>query len=113
MYLYLITVIVSLLSSIRLLQIFFNTHISCALIHFMFCSQIVFFSENRKFLYYDDDRIKGAYKDFQPPTKKMLLYFKNFSELMVELDRADNGSRAYFQVYNKMCDMHNRPHQNG
>ena len=79
----------------------------------MFCSQIVFFSENRKFLYYDDDRIKGAYKDFQQPTKKMLLYFKNFSELMVELDRADNGSRAYFQVYNKMCDMYNRPHQNG
>jgi len=56
-----------------------------------------YFSTNRKFLYYDDDRIKGAYKDFQPPTKKMLLYFKNFSELMAELDRADNGSRAYFQ----------------
>ena len=60
--------------------------------------RIFFFSGNRKFLYFDDDRIKGAYKDWNPPTNKMLLYFKNFSELMEELDKADNGSRAYFQV---------------
>lgn len=55
-------------------------------------------SHNRKFLYYDDDRIKGAYKDFKPPTKQRVLYFSNFTKLIKELERADNGSRAYFQV---------------
>lgn len=56
-----------------------------------------YFSENRTFLYYSVDRIKGAFKDFNPPTKRMLLYFKNFSEIMEDLQKADNGSRAYFQ----------------
>ena len=55
-------------------------------------------SHTRRFLYYDDDRIKGAYKDFKPPTKQTLLYFSNFTKLIKELERADNGSRAYFQV---------------
>jgi len=56
-----------------------------------------YISDNRKFLYYDDDRIKGAYKDFKPPTKQRLLRFSNFTKLIKELERANNGSRAYFQ----------------
>lgn len=56
-----------------------------------------YISPNRTFLYYDDDRIKGAYKDFKPPTKQRLLYFSNFTKLIKELESADNGSRAYFQ----------------
>lgn len=60
-----------------------------------------YISETRKFLYFDDDLIKGAYKDFKPPTTKRLLYFSNFTMLMKELEKADNGSRAYFQVWYK------------
>lgn len=56
-----------------------------------------YFSKDRIFLYYDDDRIKGAFKEWHPPTKRMLMYFTNFSELMDELETANNGSRAYFQ----------------
>ena len=54
-----------------------------------------YISPNRTFLYYDNDIIKGAYKDFKPPTKQRLLYF---TKLIKELESADNGSRAYFQV---------------
>ncbi|KAL9961291.1 hypothetical protein ACROYT_G030203 [Oculina patagonica] len=56
-----------------------------------------YISQTRKFLYYDGDLIKGAYKDFKPPTTKQLLYFSNFTTLMKELEKANNGSRAYFQ----------------
>lgn len=56
-----------------------------------------YFSKNRKFLYYDEDKLTGAFKEWNPPTKKMFVYFKNFSKLMEELEEADNGSRAYFQ----------------
>lgn len=57
-----------------------------------------YFFVNRKFLYYDEDKLTGAFKEWNPPTKKMFVYFKNFSKLMEELEEADNGSRAYFQV---------------
>ena len=56
------------------------------------------FFVNRKFLYYDEDKLTGAFKEWNPPTKKMFVYFKRFSKLMEELEEADNGSRAYFQV---------------
>lgn len=58
---------------------------------------VAYFSKTRKFLYYDDNRIKGVFKDFVPPTEKLLLYFQNFSRLVEDLEKADNGSRAYFQ----------------
>ena len=67
-----------------------------------------YISSNRKFLYYDDDRIKGAYKDFKPPTRQRLLYFNNFTKLIKELEGADNGSRAYFQVKYLQENMNNK-----
>lgn len=60
-----------------------------------------YFSKDRIFLYFDDDRIKGAFKEWHPPTKRMLMYFTNFSELMDELETANNGSRAYFQIFGR------------
>lgn len=59
---------------------------------------MVYILFNRKFFYYDDDRIKGVYKDFKFLIRQRLLYFSNFMKLIKELDRVDNGSWVYFQV---------------
>lgn len=56
-----------------------------------------YFSQTRQFLYYDDDHMKGTYKEWKPPITKKFLYFSNFTKLMKEIEEADNGSRAYFQ----------------
>lgn len=56
-----------------------------------------YFSHTRQFLYYDDDEMKGIYKEWKPPIIKKFLNFSNFTKMMEEIEEANNGSRAYFQ----------------
>lgn len=55
-------------------------------------------SPSRQFLYYNDDLIKGDYKKWKPPTESRYVYFHEFVDIVKELKKTNNGSRAYFMV---------------
>ena len=55
----------------------------------------VYLSENGKFMYFDENRCKGKYVNFQPPTQKLSLTFYEFYELLRSWKEGDK--KIYFQ----------------
>ncbi|EDO30429.1 predicted protein, partial [Nematostella vectensis] len=54
-------------------------------------------SRNRRFLFYEEDRISGDYAKWKPPHVRKLVGFQEFMEMVKEMETSDNGTRSYFQ----------------
>jgi len=59
---------------------------------------VVYVSSQRRFLFFDEDKLIDDYKNWTPPHQKKLMYFHEFLEMVKNLTEANNGTRSYLQV---------------
>ncbi|KXJ20689.1 hypoxia-inducible factor 1-alpha inhibitor [Exaiptasia diaphana] len=63
---------------------------------------ITYVASQRRFLFYDEDKLIDNYKNWTPPHEKRLMYFHEFLKMARALKKANNGTLSYFQspLYN-------------